>query len=71
MTRDAGPPNHSNAHLTAMAFAILIVAIVVLALVTTLDRVDVRTSSNDRPPGTIGLAHPHPPLQRAPGEATP
>jgi hypothetical protein len=71
MTRDAGPPNHSNAHLTVMAFAILIVAIVVLALVTTLDRVDVRTTANDRPPGTIGLAHPHPPLQRAPGEAAP
>lgn len=68
MTRDNRPPEFGNAHLTVMAFAILVVAIVVLAFITTINRVEVRTASTEHVPGTTGLAHPHPPLQRAPGE---
>ncbi|MEW6640681.1 MAG: hypothetical protein AB1586_09275 [Pseudomonadota bacterium] len=70
MAQDPGPPNLGNAHLTIMAFAILMVAIVALALITTLNRVEVRTASTEQPPGATGLAHPHPPLQRGPSEPT-
>ncbi len=70
MTRDNRPPEFGNARLTVMAFAILVVAIVALAFITTINRVDVRTAATDPVPGTTGLARPHPPLQRAPGEAT-
>jgi hypothetical protein len=38
------------------------------ALVTTIERIDTRTASNESPPGTTGLAKPHPPLDRAPGK---
>jgi hypothetical protein len=38
-------------------------------LAATIHRVDTRPTSSDLPPGTIGLAHPHPPLDRGPGEA--
>jgi hypothetical protein len=58
----------SAARLSVLTFAGLLVAIVTLAFVTTLDRVEVKTAHTDQPPGTIGLAHPHPPLQRAPNE---
>lgn len=68
MAGEDKPPTRGNAHLTVMAFAILVAAIVVLAFVTTLNRVDVKTAATDQPPGTTGLARPHPPLQRAPGE---
>ncbi|WP_315835627.1 hypothetical protein [Bradyrhizobium prioriisuperbiae] len=70
MAGDNEPPRLGNAHLTVMAFAILVAAIVALAFVTTLNRVDVKTAATDQPPGTTGLARPHPPLQRAPGEPT-
>ena len=49
-------------------FAILVAAVIVLAFVTTLNRLDVRAVHDDQPPGTTGLARPHPPLQRAPGQ---
>ncbi|SDI10709.1 hypothetical protein SAMN05216338_101798 [Bradyrhizobium sp. Rc2d] len=50
--------------LSAVALAIAIV----VASTVTLERVNTRTASNDAPPGTVGLARPHPPLDRAPGE---
>ena len=70
MDRNTRPPKQANAHLVVAGFAVVTVAIVVLAFVTTLNRVEVSTASNDVPPGTIGLAHPHPPLERGPGEPT-
>ena len=45
----------------------MIIAILA-AFVTTLERVDTRTANNETPPGTTGLAKPHPPLDRAPGQ---
>jgi len=50
--------------LCAIALAIAIVA----ASTVTIERVNTRTASNDTPPGTTGLARPHPPLDRAAGE---
>jgi hypothetical protein len=48
----------------AVAFALVVVA----AFVTTMHGVDTRTANNYAAPGTTGLAHPHAPLDRAPGE---
>lgn len=49
-------------------FAVAAVVAFALAAFTTLNRVDTRQANNTSPPGTIGLAHPHPPVDRAPGE---
>jgi hypothetical protein len=55
-------------HRTSLAlFAAAAIVAIVLAAVTTLNRVDTRQASNDVPPGTTGLARPHPPLDKAPG----
>ena len=52
-------------HRTAVIlFAVAIFA----AFVTTLERIDTRTASTETPPGTMGLAKPRPPLDRAPGQ---
>jgi hypothetical protein len=56
-----------NEHQTALVLFAVALAIVV-ASVTTLERVDTRRVSNDAPPGTTGLAKPHQQLDRAPGE---
>jgi hypothetical protein len=62
--------NHWNSRRTAVAiFAIALTVAVLAALITTLRSVDTRHTSNETQPGTIGLARPHPPLDRAPGEA--
>jgi hypothetical protein len=49
--------------------AIVMVAAIVAAFVFTAGRNDTKIASNDQPvPGSSGIAHPHPPLDRAPGE---
>jgi hypothetical protein len=59
-----------NSHRTAAAlFAVALIIAVIAALVTTIDQVVTRHASHEAQPGTIGLARPHPPLDRAPGEA--
>jgi len=61
--------NERNSPRTALVlFAVATALAVLLAIVTTLERVDTRTASNEAPPGTTGLARPHPPLDRAPGQ---
>jgi hypothetical protein len=58
-----------NNHCTAVAlFAVAVIIAITAAFVTTLDRIDTRTASNEAPRGTTGLARPHPPLDRAPGQ---
>ena len=52
----------------ALSTIVLAIAIVVASAIT-LERVNTRPASDDVPPGTVGLARPHPPLDRAPGEA--
>jgi hypothetical protein len=62
--------NDRNSHRIAVAiFAIILAAAMMVAAITTLEGVDTRYASNVAQPGTIGLAKPHPPLDRAPGEA--
>lgn len=57
---------------TALVVSAVALAIAIgVASTLTLERVNTRTASNDAPPGTIGLARPHPPLDRAAGEPIP
>lgn len=57
-----------NSHRTALIlFAFALALALIAATVTTLENVKTRVASNDTPPGTTGLAKPHPPLDRAPG----
>jgi len=51
-----------------LLFAVAVTIAILAAFVTTLERVDPRTVSNQTSPGTTGLAKPHPPLDRAPGQ---
>jgi hypothetical protein len=61
--------NERNSYRTAVVlFAVAVAIAIVAAFVTTLERVDTRTASNQTPPGTTGLAKPRPPLDRAPGQ---
>jgi hypothetical protein len=61
--------NEWNSHRAAfILFAVAVVIAILAAFVTTLDRVNTRTASNETPPGTVGLAKPRPPLDRAPGQ---
>jgi hypothetical protein len=60
--------NERNSHRTAIVFFAIAVIVAILAFVTTLERVDTRTAINETPPGTTGLAKPHPPMDRSPGQ---
>ena len=61
--------NGRNNHTIAVAlFAVAVMIAMIAAFVTTLERVDMRSANNVSPPGTTGLAKPHPPLDRSPGQ---
>jgi hypothetical protein len=47
----------------------IVAVTIVLTLAATIHGVDTGQTSNEQPPGTSGLARPHPPLDRASGEA--
>jgi len=60
--------NERKCHRIAIVlFAVAVIAIV-SAFVTTLKQADTGTADNETPPGTTGLAKPHPPLDRSPGQ---
>jgi hypothetical protein len=52
----------SDHRTSVILFAVVLVITVVAAFLTTIQHVDIRQASSDAPPGTIGLARPHPPL---------
>ena len=59
----------SNYHTAFALFAAAVIVAIVAAFVTTLERVDTRlVANNQTPSGTTGLAKPHPPLDRSPGQ---
>jgi hypothetical protein len=61
--------NHRQIQKAIFGFAVAFALVVVAAFVTTIRGVDTSVASNyDVAPGTTGLAHPHAPLDRAPGE---
>ena len=58
-----------NTHRTVLAiFATALVIAVLAAFLTMLRNVDTRSASTEAPPGTIGLARPHPPLPPRTGQ---
>jgi hypothetical protein len=60
--------NEKNGHSTAVVMFGTVLLLAILAAVMTFELADTRTTSNGTPPGTTGLAKPHPPLDRAPGQ---
>ena len=61
--------NDQNTHRNAATiFVVVLVISLVGAFVATFRGVDTRSVSNEAQPGTIGLARPHAPLDRAPGQ---
>ena len=71
MDRDC-PEQAADRHARAAVMGILAVILavaIIAAFITTLEGVDTRHAGNVTQPGTIGLAKPHPPLDRAPGES--
>ena len=62
--------NDQDTHRTAVTiFAVALIVSLIGAFVTTFRGVDTTSVSNDAQPGTIGLARPHAPLDRAPGQS--
>ena len=51
-----------------MLFAAAVIIAIVAAFVTTLEQAGTGTANNETPPATTGLAKPHPPLDRSPGQ---
>ncbi len=61
--------NKRTDHRTALVlFGIAVMIVVLLAFVTTFERINNRTASSEAAPGTMGLAKANPPLDRAPGQ---
>jgi hypothetical protein len=61
--------NEKNGHSTAVVmFGTVLLLAILAGAVMIFERADTRTMSNGTPPGTTGLAKPHPPLDRAPGQ---
>ncbi|MGY4430553.1 hypothetical protein ACVWWO_003030 [Bradyrhizobium sp. F1.13.1] len=54
--------------MTLVLSAIALAVAIVVASAITMERVNMPAVSNDAAPGTVGLARPHPPLDRASGE---
>jgi hypothetical protein len=68
MNNDLNRSSRRRTHITLAIFATAVAIAIVAAFATTIHRVDTSQTSSDLPPGTIGLAHPHPPLDRGPGD---
>jgi hypothetical protein len=61
--------NDPNTHRTAgTIFTVVLMGSLIGAFVMTFRGVDTKSASNEAQPGTIGLARPHAPLDRAPGQ---
>jgi hypothetical protein len=68
MNNDLNWNGRQHTQMTLAVLAVIAVVAIIGGLVATIHYVDTRQASSDLPPGTIGLAHPHPPLDRGPGE---
>ena len=61
--------NDQRAYPIAMTiFTAVLTVAMMAAFITAIEGVDTRQANNVAQPGTTGLTHPHPPLDRAPGE---
>lgn len=69
MDNEHGWVNRHRTHVTLATVVAIVAGAIVLALAVTIHGVDAPQTSREQPPGTIRLAYPHPPLDKAPGEA--
>ena len=60
--------NERNHRTAVTLFAVALAVVIAAAFATTLHNIDTKVVDNYTAPGTVGLAHPHAPLDRAPGE---
>ena len=61
--------NDQSSNRTAVTiFAVALIVALIAAFVTTFRGVETPRASNEAQPGTIGLARPHAPLDKAPGQ---
>jgi hypothetical protein len=65
---DSDPGTSSGPSRSRCHHGNLLAVAISAAFITTLEDIDTRHASDVTHPGTIGLAKPHPPLDRAPGE---
>ena len=68
MDDDLGPTKRRSSHVMVEIFAGIATIAIIAALAATIHGIDTRQAHDDLPPGTIGLAHPHPPLDKGPAE---
>jgi hypothetical protein len=59
--------DRKSTYTTMLVFSAVVLAVMVMAFITTIRDVDTRQARNDSVSGTVGLAHPHAPPDRAPG----
>ena len=60
--------NQRGYHIAMTIFTAVLTVVMMAAFIAAIEGVDTRKANNVAQPGTTGLAHPHPPLDRAPGE---
>ena len=60
--------SNDRSHRTALTIFAVVLAVAIIT-VFIMPFHGAKLASNETQPGTIGLARPHPPLDRAPGEA--
>jgi hypothetical protein len=61
--------NRKKGHSTPVVmFGTILLLTILAGAVMTFEQADPLTTSDGTPPGTTGLAKPHPPLDRAPGQ---
>jgi hypothetical protein len=68
MNDDLSRNNQRRGHVILGLFASFVALAIVAAFATTISGIDMRQANDNLPPGTIGLAHPHPPLDQGPEE---
>ena len=68
MDDDLGRSSRQSSHAVVGIFAGIVAIAIIAALAATIHGIDTRQAHDDLPPGTIGLAHPHPPLDKGPEE---
>jgi hypothetical protein len=62
--------SNERSHRTAVAiFAIGLAVVIIAASVATFHGIETKVADNGLPPGTVGLAQPHAPLDSSPGTA--
>jgi hypothetical protein len=69
MDDDLSRGDRRRIHTALAIFAGIVAIAIVAAFTSTIHVVHTSQTGSDLPPGTIGLAHPHPPLDKGPGNA--